>query len=75
MKYHVRKSPTYPMNFFAICSHNSKNTNGFVMLECVDPKTFIALNKKYRCKHCEKALNKRRAKKHLTPIIWEQLKF
>ena len=71
MKIHVRKAKQHPMNLFALCNQNTKNNDGFVMLDCQSPKEFIVLPSKDRCKHCEKALNERRTKKGLPKINWE----
>ena len=71
MKIHVRKSKTYPMNLYPLCSHATKNKDGFVPLLCVEPKLFInEVESIDRCKHCEKALNVRRQRKQLPIINW-----
>jgi len=36
MKIHIRKSKTYPMNLYPLCSHATKNKDGFIPLLCVE---------------------------------------
>jgi hypothetical protein len=68
MKIHVRRAAKYPMNYYSLCNHNTKNRRGFVPLDCQPPKIFINIPSINRCKHCEKALNERRARKGLKAI-------
>jgi len=70
MKTHVRRAKAHPMNLFALCNHNERNGDGYLPLDCRSPKEFITLPSDMRCKHCEKALNKRRRRKGLVDIKW-----
>lgn len=71
MKIHVRAGSRGDAIYYALCNHNTKNGIGFVMLQCMKPAEFISLLACDRCKHCEKRLNLRRARKGLSKIDWK----